>query len=282
MKAFFQRFPGTGYICAHRGARSIAPENTHMALDKARQCGADMWETDVQASADGELVLFHDHELARTTNVAEHEAFSSRKPWPLSGFSATELSTLDAGSWFLANDPFCTLASGEVPEAEFPLIRSQKVPLLREALDYCRNNDFPLNLEIKDQTGTPADRTIVDAVLGLIAVTGTADLLLISSFNHAYLRRLRRQNRDIALAALVEGQHPDDLPRYLANLGVDAYHPDQRITDAELIGKVTAAGFPVNLWTVNELSQAQAFTRAGATAICTDWPQRMVGRCHSS
>lgn len=280
--SFFDRFSSTGYICAHRGARSIAPENTLLALGKSRHCNADLWEMDVQATADGELVLFHDHTLERTTDVDTHPEFSDRSPWNLAEFSYAELKTLDAGSWFLQSDPFGTIAKGEVPKEDFPAIKAQRIPLLRDVLKDCLEHDFPVNLEIKDQAGTAADETIVRNVLELLKETGTEQLVLLSSFNHDYLRQAKRLNPTIATAALVENHHPENLVAYLHDLGVDAYHPDQLITDGTLIRQLTASGIRVNLWTINDLEHAQYFIKAGATFICTDWPQRMIGSGHSA
>ncbi|MDZ7664242.1 MAG: glycerophosphodiester phosphodiesterase [Desulfotignum sp.] len=52
-------------IIAHRGARSLAPENTLAAAKTAWQSGAHRWETDIQVTRDGHLVLFHDAGLLR-------------------------------------------------------------------------------------------------------------------------------------------------------------------------------------------------------------------------
>ncbi|MCK5914165.1 MAG: glycerophosphodiester phosphodiesterase, partial [Desulfuromusa sp.] len=108
MTSFFDKFSGTGYVCAHRGARSIAPENTLLALKKSRDCGADLWETDIQATADGELVLFHDHTLERTTNILTLPEFSDRSSRKIADYTFAELEKLDTGSWFLRSDPFGT------------------------------------------------------------------------------------------------------------------------------------------------------------------------------
>jgi glycerophosphoryl diester phosphodiesterase len=47
-------------VIAHRGASWDAPENTIPAFQRAIEVGADYIEFDVQASRDGELVVFHD------------------------------------------------------------------------------------------------------------------------------------------------------------------------------------------------------------------------------
>ena len=272
---FLDHLQSTRVVCAHRGARSLAPENTLLALEKAVACGADCWETDVQTSADGELVIFHDDTLERTTDVAEKEEFATRRPWSVDAFTLAELRGLDAGRWFLATDPFGTIAAGEVPEADFAAIAAQRIPTLREALLATRVRRFPMNLEIKDQPGKSGDLTIVTKVLELLRETGTEELVLLSSFNHAYLAETRRLNPALPTAALVEESHPDELVPYLRRLGVVAYHPDQAISDPELVRSVTAAGFRVNLWTVNDMERALAFFAAGATAVVTDFPQRL-------
>ncbi|SCM71313.1 Glycerophosphoryl diester phosphodiesterase [uncultured Pleomorphomonas sp.] len=50
---------------AHRGASAHAPENTLAAFRLAAELGADMWEIDVQLTADAVAVISHDAGLAR-------------------------------------------------------------------------------------------------------------------------------------------------------------------------------------------------------------------------
>lgn len=54
-------------VIAHRGASADERENTLPAFERAIADGADYVELDVQASADGELVVFHDLNLGRLT-----------------------------------------------------------------------------------------------------------------------------------------------------------------------------------------------------------------------
>lgn len=53
-------------VIAHRGSHEQAPENTLSAFAAAADNGADMVELDVRRTADGELAIFHDPEIART------------------------------------------------------------------------------------------------------------------------------------------------------------------------------------------------------------------------
>lgn len=280
--SFFERLSGHGYICAHRGARSIAPENTMLSLEEARRCGSDLWEADVQFTADGELVVFHDNTLERTTDVADHAEFRDRKPWEVADFTLSELQMLNLGDWFIQSDPFGTIAEGIVQESQFSAIRSQKISRLEEVLRYCRQYNFPFNLEIKDQHDRVSPQFIATTILDQLKVTGMEELTLVSSFNHDYLRQIKVTNSAVNTAALVEAAHPDDLVSYLKKLQVEAYHPDWHIADADLILRLKEEGIRVNLWTVNDMDKAREFIAAGAVFICTDWPQQLTRERHST
>jgi glycerophosphoryl diester phosphodiesterase len=75
---------------AHRGASGYAPENTRAAFDRALALGSDAVETDVQLTADGELVIFHDGTVERTSDGRG----------PLADYTLAELRRLDLGGWF--------------------------------------------------------------------------------------------------------------------------------------------------------------------------------------
>ena len=77
-------------IFAHRGASSLAPENTIAAFAKAMEVGARWFEFDVDITGDGSLIVIHDDTLDRTTT-------GSGSYYQL-GFS--DIRRLDAGRWF--------------------------------------------------------------------------------------------------------------------------------------------------------------------------------------
>lgn len=56
-------------LIAHRGYQRRYPENSPLAIEKAIECGALFVEIDVQFSADGVPLLYHDDDLKRISGV---------------------------------------------------------------------------------------------------------------------------------------------------------------------------------------------------------------------
>jgi glycerophosphoryl diester phosphodiesterase len=135
-------FPGRPpRVFGHRGAAGVAPENTLTSFRRARADGADVFELDVHATADGEIIVLHDATLERTTDGAG----------PVAAASFAQLERVDAGFRFTAD-------GGRT----FPF-RGQgvRVPRLAELL-----REFPgvpLNIEIKQEKPS-----IVGAVVQLL------------------------------------------------------------------------------------------------------------------
>ena len=98
-------------IIAHRGASSIAPENTIAAARKAWEIGADVWETDVAVTKDERLILHHDDSLERTTNVKQ--VFPDKSSFIFTRYTLEQIKKLDTGSQYIETDPF-----GEIKNLE--------------------------------------------------------------------------------------------------------------------------------------------------------------------
>ena len=108
-------------IIAHRGASSLAPENTMAAFVKAMEVGARWIEFDVDIMGDGTLLVIHDDTLDRTTS-------GSGGYYEL-GFS--DLRKLDAGAWFS------------------PTYRFERVPEVASVLEFINGHAMGANLEMK-------------------------------------------------------------------------------------------------------------------------------------
>src|SRR5215207_8964149 len=94
-------------VIGHRGASSYRPEHTRSAYELAIDQGADLVEPDVVLSRDGALVVRHENELSRSTDVATRPEFADRRTtrdfgttrrtgWFTEDFTLAELRTLGA------------------------------------------------------------------------------------------------------------------------------------------------------------------------------------------
>lgn len=259
-------------IIAHRGASSLAPENTLAAARKALAIGATMWELDVALTEDGVPVLVHDNNLARTSNVAE--VFPKRQAWPVHRFSLAEIRQLDFGTWFNQADPFGQIAAGNVSPADCQSYRGEPVLTLQEALDFVRSHHWAVNIEIKNHQGLPGHRSVVEQVITRIEASGLTDQVLISSFNRVYLKQVKAANTRLATAVLVSRPGPDPLT-LLRRLDAQAYHPKVPIIQPQTISSLREHGFDVNVWTVNDEATMRHLIQAGASGLFTDFPQRL-------
>jgi len=261
------------YNIAHRGARSLAPENTMPAFVKAWQTGAHGIETDVSVTSDGQLILFHDDNFMRTTNVSE--IFPKRKEDPLHTFTWQEVQKLDAGSWFIEVDPFATIKRGEVTLEEQQAMKNTSVPLLEELLLFVKQKSLFINIEIKSLPETIATFPIVEKVLFLLdKVQLASGMFSISSFNHLYLKKIEKLRPDIEVNALIGG-YPFLIHNW-GNYEFAVYNADANIIDSEQIEKALQHGCRVNLYAVNDTKAMVRFLREGVDKIITDYPQLLA------
>jgi glycerophosphoryl diester phosphodiesterase len=102
--------PDTGLadplISAHRGALTLAPENTIWSYEYAFAYGVDLVEVDVQQTRDGRFVALHDETVDRTTdgtgNIADLTYAEVRRlnaadyePWKGSEFDPAKVASLE-------------------------------------------------------------------------------------------------------------------------------------------------------------------------------------------
>jgi len=257
---------------AHAGASSLAPQNTLIAGWKALQVGADLWGIDTRLTKDGVFVLMHDGTLDRTTNV--EEVFPERAPWRVDEFTVSELKMLDAGSWFVAVDPFDQIELGRVLQVDLCSYEGERIPTLKEALEFVREHGWRIDIEVK-ATGNVPKKEIAQQLVTLIAETGMQTQVLVSSFDHQLLREVKGIDPRIPIAVLVIVA-PWNPVEYLEELGADVYAPSPIGFTASLVARLGALGFGVHLWTYNGVNQLEHFAAMeGVSGIYTDFPQRL-------
>ena len=270
----------------------------------AARCGADMVELDVQLSRDRQLVVVHDDSLERCSDVSRQ--FPGRAPYDVRSFTLAEIQSLDAGGWFVR-----ALARAPAPRPEFlrsvqaeeikrfitPAERAHyasgavRHPTLRQALTRAHELGLAVNVELKGSPDVPAD--LVDRVVGLIDELGLTDRVLLSSFDHASLVRVKERRQSIATGVLVAEPIADPGSYCRSSIRADAYHPGC-LGEHDAVGFSTeeyrrsgrlppdpirslrAAGIAVNVWTENDPVRMRQLIEAGVSGIVTDYPNRVV------
>ena len=122
--------PEKPLIIAHRGASGYLPEHTLEAKALAFGLGADFLEQDVVATADDELVVLHDIQLDRVTDVADRFPGRHRKDdsFYVRDFTLDELRTLVVQERVNAN-------GSPVFPRRFPVAQGRfRIPTLDEEL----------------------------------------------------------------------------------------------------------------------------------------------------
>lgn len=268
---FFANFKTPRLIAAHRGYRANRPENTLSAF-VASLGRCHYIELDIQFSNDGVPVIIHDRTLDRTSNARLFGRDFTPDSTKVNDWNLDELKQLDMGSWFLDADPFATLRNGDVTRAEVTQDLPQEILTLEELLTHPRLQSIPLNVEVKNQENDTLGHKLIKTAINIIVRTGSQERILLSSFNHDYLRLAKSLLPELSTGALQEKSHPGDLISYLHHLHVAAYHPDDTITDRHLIQELLAAGIRTNIFTVNSRQRQKELFDFGATSIITDFP----------
>ncbi|SMX87241.1 glycerophosphoryl diester phosphodiesterase [Brevibacterium iodinum ATCC 49514] len=244
-------------VIAHRGASADWPENTIPAFIAGIDQGADMIETDVHMSADGELVIMHDTTVDRTTDA--RTLYPNRQDRSIAGMNAAQIATLDAGSW-----------KGE----EFAGVR---VPRLAEVLTLAHDTRTGLLLEVKHPEIYPG---IAEAVLSALRTvpnyldrTLAAGMLVVQSANWAFVEEFHALAPEIPVGVLGR-PCPDELQGFAD--WVDQVNPEFCAADADFLTAIHELGMTSLVWTVDDLGEMERAIDVGADGIITNAPDRLV------
>jgi glycerophosphoryl diester phosphodiesterase len=256
---FSQDAPGRPLVIAHRGGAGLWPENTLHAFERAAALGADVIETDVRATADGELVVIHDESVGRTTDGA------GRVP----ALTLAELKRLDAGYRWSPD-------GGK----SFPFRgRGLTVPTLREVFDALP--DVRFNIEPKQ-----SEPSIVAPLCRLIRERGMASRVLVAAFAGDTMERFRRECPEVATSASTA-----EVAGFLAlqRSGLaGTYGPQMRalqvperagplgLLSREFVAAAHARNLRVHAWTVNSEDDMRRLLDLGVDGIMTDYPDRLL------
>jgi len=239
------RTPGEpAFIAAHRGDRANFPENTLPALEAVLDSDFDFVEADIQLTADGVPVLFHDETVDRTTNGTGN----------LADHSLEQLKALDAGSWY---------------SREFVHLR---VPTLDEFLAVFTGSRKKAMLELKGDWTEEQVRVVTE----LIYARGVQNRVIFESFEYATMRSLQHA-APVFPRVLIQRYLPAD-PVALANsFGAIAiltsYNSVKKQPDA--VAQMHEAGLGIVLYTLNKKGKWSDALKLGVDGIITDKPSSL-------
>ena len=228
-------------MCAHRGAGTLAPENTLTAMRVGHAHGYNMVEFDVKLAADNVAFLLHDATLERTTSGrGRADALLWR-----------ELSRLDAGGWHSAK------YAGEM------------LPTFAAIARWARAHGIACNVEIKP---TPGRERETGAAVALDAASLWRDAEvppLLSSFSEDSLAAARDAVPALPRALLLDELPPDWLDR-LARLECIALDANHLALTSDIVKAAHGHGFRVCCYTPSDPVRIAELQGFGVDTIITD------------
>lgn len=223
-------------ITAHRGSSFSAPENTLPALEAAIEELADYAEIDVQETADGELIVFHDRTLRRMAGDAR----------AIASMTLTELSQVDVGLRF---------------SREY---EGTPIPTLTEALEAARGR-LKLNIELKN-LGAASD--LPEKAASCIRESGLSRQCVVTSTSLDYLRRVKRAVPELYTGYIASAAYG----AYYQDEAVDFVSLLSSSVSRRLVEAVHECGKEVHVWTVNRKSELERVKLLGVDNVITDDP----------
>lgn len=264
-------------VIGHRGAPGHLPEHTLASYRLAVRLGADALETDLVMSRDGILVVRHEPELSRTTDVARRPEFAARRTTKfIDGRTTT--------GWFV--DDF-TLAELRTLHAPGP---GDRIPTFDELLLLVRDESvragrpIGLHVEVKHPSWfAGAGLPMGAAVLGTLRDHGLdrpGEGVWVQSFDDLFLRQLSPATALPLVQLVAPGQRftCHEVASY-----ADAVGPSRTAVlfgdrmPTGLVAEAHQAGLAVFVWTLRgDEEQARRFFAAGVDGVFTDYADRAV------
>ncbi|MGI9455302.1 MAG: glycerophosphodiester phosphodiesterase family protein [Aeoliella sp.] len=222
-------------IIAHRGSSLGAPENTIAAVRLAIKEGADWVEIDVQESADGQVVVFHDSDFMKL-------AGEDLKIWDA---TAEDFSRIDIGSWFAAD------------------FHSERVPTLADVLDECRGNVGVL-IELKYYGH---DERLEERVSLIVAAHDMNADVLVMSLKADAVKKMKATCPDWQVGLLMSVAAGK-----IESTGADFLAVNAAFTDRGSIRAAHRRGQEIYAWTVNDAATMSTLISRGVDGLITDDP----------
>lgn len=230
---------------AHRGFSGNYPENTMLAFEKALEAGCEGIELDVQLTKDNYLVIIHDERIDRTSNQSGLVKDMTYKE--------------------LCNADFSYKYAGQ--------FGFQKIPSLREYFELVKDKNIITNIELK--TGVYEYPGIEKIVYDMICEYGLQKKVVISSFNHNSVMRMKALDKDLECGFLTETWILD-AGSYVSSHEIEAYHPDFHMLTKKETNELKKHNVKINTWTVNKEEDILNMIQKEVDGIISNYPDRVA------
>uniref|UniRef100_A0A3Q4HMV3 Glycerophosphodiester phosphodiesterase domain containing 5b n=1 Tax=Neolamprologus brichardi TaxID=32507 RepID=A0A3Q4HMV3_NEOBR len=230
-------------VIGHQGAPMLAPENTIWSFQRALQMNVTGLEADVAISTDGVPFLMRDFTLRRTTDV--EKVFPDRQMDEASLFNWTDLQQLNAGRWFLKDDPFWTVHT--LLQRERERIANQTVCSLEQLLKLASYHNSTVVFRLRRPPPKhPCYDSWINDTLQAVQQSGVPQSLVMwtPDDNRAQVRQLAP---DLIQTSVVKRS-----PQVLEQSGISSLLLRYNQVSREEIRNFSEAHINLTLYTVNE------------------------------
>ena len=226
----------TTEVIAHRGGGDLSTENTVESIRAAIEAGATASEIDVQRTADGHYVIFHDNTLKRLCN----------DPRTIQELTLEEIKKLRI-----------TAPDGH----------QGRIATLEEILNTAKD-EINLYIELK---GKSAGMQMANDVYQMLVERNMVDQVRIISLNANLITQVEKTYPDVEteyLCYIAYGQ--------LESMEVDAIGLEEELATTKRIDNLHDAGKKVDVWTANSFGSIIRFMVSNVDGIITDSVQLAI------
>jgi glycerophosphoryl diester phosphodiesterase len=258
-------------VIGHRGAPAHLPENTLGSFRLAVRLGADALEADLVMSRDGVLVVSHDPELSRTTDVPFRPEFADRRTRKVIDGRLME-------GWFVDDFTLAELHTLHAPASGDRIPTFDELLLLVGEESARAGRRLGLHVEVKHPSyfasvGLPMTGEVL-ATLCDHGLDRPGHRLWLQSFDESFVRAISPLT-PLPLVQLVDVDQPFSCHGVAAY--ADAIGPARQMvlagdaTPTGLVAEAHRAGLQVFVWTLRAgVEQARAFLDAGVDGVFSD------------
>ena len=283
-------------IYGHRGARGVLPENTLESFKYLFENNIYAYETDILISKDFIPVITHDFRLDPSYTKDINDNWIEDENIKIIDLTYDQILQFDVGT-------LNKLSKYGRKFINQKSLQNQKIPKLSELLKLTSDNiveDLLINLEIKstpiEKNLTPEPDEMVKIIIDEVSRSNLEDRIIYSSFDWRVLREIKERDSKIPRAYLTSGARGKiydkspwldftplhngvELPELIKALGGSAWHPNYKDVNKEIVQISHDKGLPVNVWTVNRVSDMLRMIDYGVDGIMTDYPLKLKELC---